>query len=306
MKVAFAGTPDFAAMILRGLLDSPHDVGLVVSQPDARRGRGRKLVKTPVAKLAEAHGLRLLQPARIGEVSEEISRCEALVVAAYGQILRPDTLYTTPHGAYNVHASLLPAYRGAAPIERSIMAGEIETGVSIMRMDEGLDTGPIALQKKTPLHSDTTGGELTEALTELGSKAIVDVLTSAESGDLTLNEQDSSRASYAAKILPEEREVSWERSCAEVHNLVRALSPHVGARTSHPDIAGPIKILRTRVSDRHDVTLEPGGIRTDEQRLFVGCGEGIIEILELQMPGGKPLHAVEFLRGHRLAGRFGG
>src|SRR5919202_400416 len=167
MKLAFAGTPDFAATILRGLIASDHEVRLVISQPDRPRGRGRKLLKPPVAQLALATGLPLLQPDRIGEVAKEIAAQDALVVAAYGQILRPDTLYAAPLGAWNVHASLLPAYRGAAPIERAIMAGERETGVSIMRIDEGLDTGPVALQYHAPIPSEVTGGGLTHIPPEL-------------------------------------------------------------------------------------------------------------------------------------------
>src|ERR671927_1353522 len=186
MKLAFAGTPASAATILRGLIASDHEVGLVISQPDSPRGRGRKLLKTPVAELALATGLPLRQPARIGEAAEEISTHDALVVAAFGQILRPDTLYAAPLGAWNVHASLLPAYRGAAPVERAIMAGETETGVSIIRMDEGLDTGPIALQVPTPIPPEMTGGELTQILANLGSKAVVEVMHNLEKNSLTL------------------------------------------------------------------------------------------------------------------------
>src|SRR3712207_3159892 len=157
MKVAFAGTPDFAATILRGLVTSDHEVGLVISQPNPRRGRGRKESPTPVALLARSLGLPLRQPARISEVAAEISGHDALVVAAYGQILRPDTLYAARMGAWNVHASILPRYRGAAPIERAIMNGERETGVTIMRMDEGLDTGPLALRRPVAIPPDMTG-----------------------------------------------------------------------------------------------------------------------------------------------------
>lgn len=261
-------------------------------------------MKTPVAELADARGLPLLQPARIGEVAGEISRCDVLVVAAYGQILRPDTLYAAANGALNVHASLLPKYRGAAPIERSIMAGETETGVSIMRMDEGLDTGPVALQRKTPLGPDTTGGELTAQLAELGAEVMVEALRLLERNELTFEEQDSSRASHAAKISAEEREIFWERSSSEVHDLVRALSPRIGARTHHPEASGPIKILRTKKFARRGVKLRAGEISMSDDALLAGCGEGILEVLELQMPGGRPLGSREFLRGHRLSGGF--
>lgn len=308
MKVAFAGTPEFAATILRGLNASDHEVGLVISQPDARRGRGRKPAPTPVAALAREAGLRLLQPDRISEAAGEISTHDALVVAAYGQILRPDTLYVARHGAWNVHASLLPAYRGAAPVERAIMAGEKETGITIMRMDEGLDTGPIALQRSLDIPPDTTGGELTNQLAELGSEAIVDGLNRLEAGSLNLTEQDNLYATYAAKIPSEERIVDWGEGVKKVHNLIRALAPHIGARTFHPEIEGPVKILRSRVAERATEVsmpkLEPGEIYAANERFFVGCGDGNLEIEMLQLPGARALYAAEFLRGNTLRGRF--
>ena len=304
MKLAFAGTPDFAATVLRGLLASEHEVGLVISQPSRRRGRGRKLSATPVAELALATGAPLLQPARIGEVAEEISAHDALVVAAYGQILRPDTLYAAGEGAWNVHASLLPAYRGAAPIERAIMAGEKETGVSIMRMDEGLDTGPVALQYLTPIPPDMTGGELTRALAELGAKAVVEAMSKLEENCLTLSEQDSLNATYAAKLEDEERVIRWGERVEEVHDLVRALTPHIGARTFHPEVSGPIKVLRSRILNHNQTRSEIGAILPAKERILVACGEGVLEIARLQMPGGRVLAAPDFLRGRRLEGAF--
>src|SRR5215216_6527319 len=246
MKLAFAGTPAFAATILRGLMASGHEVGLVISQPNRRRGRRRRLSGAPVTELAVSADLPLRQPARIGEVADEISTHDALVVAAYGQILRPDTLYAAPLGAWNVHASLLPKYRGAAPIERAIMAGERETGVSVMRMDEGLDTGPIALQHRTEIPPEMTGGELAELLAQLGAEAIVESLTSLEAGTLTLVEQDSLHATYASKVSDEDKAIRWEGYVGEVHDLIRALAPHIGARTYHPEVEGPVKIWRSR------------------------------------------------------------
>ena len=304
MRLAFAGTPAFAATILRGLTNSDHEVGLVISQPDRQRGRGRKLLATPVARLAREEDLALRQPERIGEVAGEISAHDALVVAAYGQILRPDTLYAAPLGAWNVHASLLPRYRGAAPIERAIMAGEIETGVSIMRMDEGLDTGPVALQRRTPILPDTTGGELTQTLADLGTKAIVEVMSSLEKNSLTLSEQNNLYASYAAKLEDEERVIRWGESVEKVHDLVRALTPHIGARTFHPDVDGPIKVLRSKVFERDTHHLVPGTILPAKERILVACEEGILEVTELQMPGGRALPADDFLRGRSLSGAF--
>src|SRR5215210_161306 len=304
MKLAFAGTPAFAATILRGLMASDHEVGLVISQPSRRRGRGRKLSATPVAELALATGLPLRQPARIGEVAEEIAANDALLVAAYGQILRPDTLYAAPRGAWNVHASLLPAYRGAAPVERAIMAGEKETGVSIMRMDEGLDTGPVALQYRTPIPPEMTGGELTHVLANLGAKAVVEAMSKPEENLLTLSEQDSLNATYAAKLEDKERVIRWEERVEKVHDLVRALTPHIGARTFHPEVNGPVKVLRSRIFNEGRHSSNPGTILPAKERILVQCGEGILEIMELQMPGGRALVASDLLRGRRLEGAF--
>jgi methionyl-tRNA formyltransferase len=304
MKLAFAGTPTFAATILRGLIDSEHEVGLVISQPNRRRGRGRKLSTTPVAELALTTDLPLRQPSRIGEVAGEISTQDALVVAAYGQILRPDTLYAAPLGAWNVHASLLPRYRGAAPIERAIMAGEKETGVSIMRMDEGLDTGPVALQYRTPIPPEMTGGELTQTLAELGAKAVVETISKLEKKSLTLSEQDSLNATYAAKLEDEEKVIQWGKRVEKVHDLVRALTPHIGARTFHSEVSGPVRVLRSRIFSQSDRDSGPGVILPAKQRILVACGEGILEVAELQMPGGKALLAGDLLRGRPLSGAF--
>jgi methionyl-tRNA formyltransferase len=304
LKVAFAGTPDFAATILRSLLSSDHEIGLVISQPDTRKGRGRKERPTPVAELARSLGLPLRQPAHISEVSGEISHHDALIVAAYGQILHPDTLYAAREGAWNVHASLLPKYRGAAPVERAIMNGERETGVTIMRMDEGLDTGPIALQYSVEIPPDTTGGELTELLAQRGAKAIVEALNLLETGRVTLTEQVSFYATYAAKLSGKDLVIKWNRGVKEVHDLIRALTPHIGARTSHPEIEGPVKIWRAKIFEGGNPPLETGHIYAGNGRVLVGCGTGVLEVLELQMPGAKRLSAPNFLRGNTLSGAF--
>jgi methionyl-tRNA formyltransferase len=305
LNVAFAGTPDFAATILRALISSPHNVGLVISQPDTRKGRGRKRTPTPVADLARQSGLPLEQPARISELTNELSARDALVVAAYGQILRPDTLYATTKGAYNVHASLLPKYRGAAPIERAIMNGESETGITIMQMDEGLDTGPMVLQIPVNIPPEMNTGELTDLLANTGAKAIVESLNLLENADLPLVEQDSIYATYASKLKDEDRVIMWERDAGEVHDLVRALAPRVGARTYHPDVSGPVKIWRSRVAETAAPPSEIGRILAESGRMFVSCGSGSLEVLELQVPGGRRLQAREFLLGHPLEGAFG-
>ena len=305
MNVAFAGTPDFAATILRALISSPHEVGLVISQPDPRKGRGRKTTPTPVAELARQGDLPLEQPARISELRDVLPAFDALVVAAYGQILRPDTLYATREGAYNVHASLLPKYRGAAPIERAIMNGETETGVTIVKMDEGLDTGPMVLQKPVEISPDVNAGELTELLANTGAQAIVESLNLLDGGNLTLVEQDNLHATYASKLTEEDRVIRWEREAREVHDRVRALAPRTGARTYHPEIDGPVKIWRSRVVQTATSPYGTGHIRAENGHIVVSCGSGSLEVLELQLPGGRRLPAREFLLGHPLQGAFG-
>ena len=304
MKLAFAGTPDFAATILRALISSPHDVGLVLSQPDSRKGRGRKTIPTPVAELARSHDLTLKQPFRISEISHELATYDALVVAAYGQILRPDTLYATKKGAWNVHASLLPKYRGAAPVERAIMNAETRTGVTIMRMDEGLDTGPIALQRSVNISPDVNAGELADLLADAGAKAIVESLNLLEKDRLTLVEQDSLFVTYASKISDEDKILRWGSGVREVHDVIRALAPGIGARTSHPEVEGPIKIWRSRILEGETVPLEAGRIEAGNGRMVVYCGSGSLEVLELQRPGGRRLSARDFLRGTPLEGAF--
>ena len=304
MKVGFAGTPDFAATVLRGLISSDHEVGLVISQPDPRKGRGRKTTPTPVAELARSAGLPLRQPTRISDAVAEISYLDALIVAAYGQILRPDTLYAAREGAWNVHAALLPKYRGAAPVERAIMYGERETGVTIMRMDEGLDTGEVALQRAIEIPPDMTGGELAHRLALIGAEAIVEGLDLLKVGSLTLTEQDSFYATYAPKISDEDKTIEWERSARQVHDQIRALAPNMGARAFHREVEGPVKIWRSRAFNETAPSPKVGRIHAENRRLVVSCGTGAVEVLELQIPGSRRLSARKFLLGNSLEGVF--
>ncbi len=305
MKIAFAGTPGFAATVLEGLISSPHDVGLVISQPDPRKGRGRKRAKTPVADLANSNDIPLRQPARISEVNDELRQFDALVVAAYGQILRPDTLHAATQGAYNVHASLLPKYRGAAPVERAIMNGETVTGVTIIRMDEGLDTGPMALKHPVGILPEMNAGELTDLLAHTGAKAIVEGLGHLQTNTLTLIEQDSCYATYASKVSEEDKTIRWGMGVREVHDLIRALAPHVGARAFHPNVDGPVKIWRSAILDTEGAPAEIGRVEAENGRIAVYCGRGRLEVLELQIPGGRRLPARDFLLGNSLVGAFG-
>jgi methionyl-tRNA formyltransferase len=184
------------------------------------------------------------------------------------------------------------------------MAGEKETGVSIIRMDEGLDTGPMALQRRTLIPPDMTGGELTKILASLGAKAVVETMSLLEKNSLTLSEQDNLSATYAAKIEDEERVLRWGKRVEKVHNLVRALTPHIGARTFHPEVAGPLKVYCSKIFSKKPFNSEPGEILPAKERLLVACGEGILEIAKLQAPGSKVLSAADFLRGRPLSGAF--
>ncbi|WP_119068096.1 methionyl-tRNA formyltransferase [Rubrobacter indicoceani] len=302
LRVAFAGTPDFAAEILRAMNASEHEIGLVVSQPDRRRGRGRKLVPTPVADFAREHDLPLLQPERISEANGRIRENDVLVVAAYGQILRRPTLEAARLGAYNVHASVLPKYRGAAPVERAIITGETETGISIMKMDEGLDTGPVARVVRTDIHPETTGGELTERLAALGGEAMVEVLSELEAGSITLREQDSFEATYASKVSGEDQRIDWNATAREVSDVVRALSPRIGARTGVAGRDETLKLWRVRPLDAGSGGGEAGRTTVEEGRILVWCGAGRVEVLELQAPGARRMSAAEFLRGNDISG----
>jgi methionyl-tRNA formyltransferase len=184
------------------------------------------------------------------------------------------------------------------------MNGERRTGVSIIRMDEGVDTGPIALQRSVGIPPEMTGGELADLLARVGSESIVEVLGYIENGAVTLTEQDSVRATYAPKLSREDLEISWGRRAEEVRNLVRALAPHVGARTRHPEVDGPVKLWRARVLEEEGLDLRMGRVYAENGRILVGCGEGVLEVLELQMPGSKRLSARDFLRGNTLCGAF--
>ena len=204
-----------------------------------------------------------------------------------------------------MHASLLPKYRGAAPIERAIMNGETETGVTIMRMDEGLDTGPTALQRTVAIPPEANAGELAGLLANAGAEAIVEGLDLLQEDRLTLSEQDSLNATYATKITDEDKVIRWDRGAIEVHDLIRALAPRIGARTYHPDVAGPIKLWRSRVVEGRPISGEIGLVGPENGRIVVYCGSGAIEVLELQRPGGRRLPARDFLRGNPLKGSFG-
>jgi methionyl-tRNA formyltransferase len=303
MRVAFAGTPEFAAASLRALLASRHQVVLVLTQPDRRAGRGMDLRPSAVKQLALEHRLPVLQPPRLKDPAthEPLRRAsvEVLVVAAYGLILPQAVLGIPRWGAINVHASLLPRWRGAAPIHRAILAGDAQTGISIMQMEAGLDTGPVLLTETVPIAAADTTGSLHDALARLGGRLIVDTLDAIEAGHAPVpRPQDADRATYAAKIEKQEARIDWSRDAAHIDRQVRAFDPSPGASTR---INGAeIKIWRARPVPAANA---PAGtvVRATAEGIAVACGAGSLVLDELQKAGGRRLSAREFLLGFPIA-----
>jgi len=308
MRIAFAGTPAFAAAVLQALVDARFDVALVLTQPDRPAGRGLRQSPSAVKQLALRHGLTVVQPPtlRSEETLSQLraSAAQALVVAAYGLILPATVLDLFPAGCINIHASLLPRWRGAAPIQRAILAGDRETGISIMRMEQGLDTGPVYLARAIPILHDDSAGSLHDRLAALGARCIVEALPQIEQGVIAPVPQPTEGITYAYKIAKTEAAIDWQREALELDRQVRAFNPFPGAFS----LLGsePVKIWRACASVHgHGY---PGDIlRFGADGIDVACGTGMLTITELQKAGGKRLSAAEFLRGSALApgARFG-
>jgi len=302
MRLIFMGTPDFSVPTLAAILDAGHEVAAVYTQPPRAAGRGMALRKSPVHNYAEQAGLPTLTPERL-KSSEEQERFAALnadaaIVVAYGLILPPPILAGTRHGAFNIHASLLPRWRGAAPINRAIMAGDSETGVSIMRVDERLDTGPVCLTERLPIGPDMTAGELHDALAVKGAQLMVEALAALERGRLDCKPQPSQGATYAEKIEPAESRIDWSRTCREVHNHIRGLSPHPGA-WFEVALHGKTERVRALRSTLAEGDGSPGTLLDD--RLTIACGHGAVRLTQVQRAGKRPMSAEDFLRGVQLA-----
>lgn len=275
---------------------SRHQVAAVFTQPDRPAGRGRRRRQSPVKVLAEREGIRVEQPERISgqEVVDLLGELEVevLTVAAYGQILKAPLLGSLP--CINVHASLLPKYRGASPIERAMMAGEKVTGISIMEMDAGLDTGDVYLQRPLQIEDRDDAGGLYEKLGRLGGAALVEVLDALEDDGFVPRPQHDIGVGYADKITRDDMEIDWSRHAWEIAAQIRALSPHIGAFTG---VEGHrLKVWKAAVAEGGD---GPGTVRVEGERLLVGCGTGSLELLEVQPEGGRRMNASEYLRGHR-------
>ena len=298
MRVVFAGTPPFAARALEAILAAGHAVPLVLTQPDRPAGRGLRTSASAVAMFAAERGIPVEKPASLKDPASHESLLRAhpdvMVVAAYGLIL-PGTVLRIPSlGCLNIHASLLPRWRGAAPIQRAILEGDDETGVSIMRMAEGLDTGPVLLESRVPIGPKETTGTLTERLAGLGAEAIVDAL--ARVGKIEAHPQDDSRATYAHKILKAEARLDWSKSGVEIDRAIRAFNPAPGAETRAGGLA--LKVWSAQPAQGQG---KPGEvIQCDAGRLIVACGSGAVELLEVQKPGGRRLAVRDFLSGVRL------
>ncbi len=321
-RLVFAGTPDFAAAALAALHDAGHEIALVLTRPDQPAGRGQALRESPVKRLARERGLPVEQPRTLRDpaLHERLRALDAhaMIVAAYGAILPAEVLAIPEHGCLNIHASLLPRWRGAAPIQRAIEAGDAETGVTIMQMDEGLDTGPMLLVERTPIGEDDTGATVHDRLAALGARAIVAALAALEKGTLVARPQPAEGVTYAHKLARGDAAIDWSMPARRIVDRVRAFDPVPGATAQLGDAAGTaIKVWRARVvpagaadaqpaapSARAGATgasgPPPGTVLDVPGRLVVACGDGAVELLELQKPGGRRLPAGEFLRGFEL------
>ena len=301
MRLIFAGTPEFAACALAALHGAGHEIVLVLTQPDRPAGRGLRLAPSAVKALAQERGLALFQPAGLKDAATQ-QRLRALgadlmVVAAYGLILPEPVLQAARLGAINIHASLLPRWRGAAPVQRAILAGDAHTGISIMQMDRGLDTGPILAAESLAIGADDTGASLQAKLADLGARLIVATLTRLERGKLPATAQEETGASYAAKISKAEAEIDWRDTAAAIERKVRAFDPVPGASTTLRNLG--LKIWRARVTAAQGA---PATIlETGPEGIVVACGAGALRVQELQRAGGKRLQAAQFLAGCPLA-----
>ena len=302
MRTAYLGTSDFAATVLRRLAASSHRPALVVTPPDRRQGRGRKVSPPPAAVTARELGLELLQAENVND-DEALARIraaqpQAVVVCAFGQLIREPLLSEYP--MLNVHPSLLPRWRGAAPIERAIMARDERTGVCVMRLTEGLDSGPVALRAETAIDPDEDFGALSARLAELGGDLLVRALDLQAEGALEFTEQDEAGVTYAEKIGSAERRLDPDRPAVELAAKVRALTPHVGAYLELPG-DDRLGVREARAVEAGD-DLAPGQLAERDGALLLGTGEGALRLEVVQPAGGKPMPVDAYLRGHPLSG----
>ncbi|RMH37155.1 MAG: methionyl-tRNA formyltransferase [Nitrospirae bacterium] len=307
MRVVFMGTPEFAVPSLKALLDSRHEVVGVVTQPDRPRGRGKAVMPSPIKALAQAEGIPVLQPAKMKDPdfldALKASKPEVIVVVAFGRILPASILALPPRGCINVHASLLPRYRGAAPIQWALIRGETHTGVTTMLMDEGMDTGPILLQEVVPIAPDDTTIELSRRLAEVGGRLLLTTLREWEAGGLVPRPQNHAEATMAPMLKKEDGLIDWTLSAEEIANRVRGLVPWPGAYTFYQESRLTIWKAKPQACDggKSSSDVVPGTILAVEKAaILVATGNGVLAILEIQPANRKRMTVQEFLAGHRL------
>lgn len=300
MRIVFMGTPEFAIPSLKILIDNNYEISAVVTAPDKPQGRGQKLDLSPVKKFAIERGLPVLQPDKLKDfsfVSTLKNIAPELIVVVAFRILPPEVFKLPQFGSFNLHASLLPKYRGAAPINWAIINGEKETGVTTFFLEESVDTGNIILQARVPIGEDETAGELHDKLAEIGAEIVLHTVRLIEMGKVQPRTQDNSMASAAPKIYKEDCRINWDKPALEVHNFIRGLSPVPGAFTYFEDKM--LKIYRTRLITEN--TTAPYGTIIDvKEKFLVAANPGQIEILELQLEGKRRLSSEEFLRGFKI------
>ena len=301
MRIVFMGTPDFAVGSLQALCESgKHEILAVVTQPDRPKGRGNKLLQTPVKEYALVQGLTVYQPQKVKtpefvELLHELQP-ELIVVAAFGQFLSKEILELPKYGCINVHASLLPKYRGAAPIQYAIIKGEKESGVTIMQMDIGMDTGAMLDKVVVPIAENTTMGELHDALREQGAALLLEVIDKIAAGTAVAEPQDNEQATYATLLDRSMEHIDWSKTAQEVHNLIRGFNPAPSTFTKLPN-GKSLKIWGSKMTDKSSAAAAGTVIETGKHSFFVACGEGVLEITEVQPESKKRMPAQVFLNG---------
>ena len=303
MKIVFMGTPKFSVPVLSRLIDDGHEIVGVFTQPDKPKGRGYTLMPSPMKEFAVAHCLEVYQPEtlRSSEVQRQICDIspDIIVVVAYGKILPKEVLEIPKYGCVNVHASLLPELRGAAPIQQAIIEGRTKTGITIMEMGEGLDTGDMLLKREVEIGDEETSGELFERLAPIGAELLSETLVMIKNGTVKPEKKDDIKSSYASMISKDMCRIDWGRSAHDIHNLVRGLTPFLTANTTTN--GKKLKIHRISVADGINVSGKKAGeVVIENKKPYVVCGEGAVELIEVQLEGKKRVNACDFIRGYKL------
>lgn len=304
MKIVFAGTPEFAVPALGSLLSSGHDLVAIYTQPDRPAGRGRKLQASPVKELAERQGLVVRQPSTLRDHHEQTRLVElapdVMVVVAYGLLIPPELLAVPNMGCVNIHASLLPRWRGAAPIQWAILAGDSETGVTLMQMDEGLDTGGILAQRQCPIGPIDTSADLHRRLAGLGAELLEEQLSAYFSGSLQPQPQDKSLATHAGKLNKADAYLDWTLDARKLDRIVRAFHAWPVAYTDFKDQR--LRVWRAQALAAKSPAVPGTVVKADSDGIDVSCGTGILRLLEVQLPGGRRISAADFVNAHPLHG----